>query len=139
MHRILRMVAVLLVVTVATGLPGAHALPFPADRTPGSRIPANRVPVNSEQHSAGCHGDEPAMPSPSPLPSPSPVPVSYECCASGHQAAIPNPTFSSRPLAALVPGLERGEECSLISVGFVDTRVSVVPSNIPPDGAPLRI
>jgi len=134
MQGILRMVAVLLVVTVATGLPGAHALPFSADR-----IPANRIPANPAQHPAGCHGYKPAMPSPSPLPSPSPGPVSYECCASGHQAAIPNPTFSTRPLVALVSGLDRGVEFSPISVGFVETRVSVVPSNSPPDGAPLRI
>jgi hypothetical protein len=131
MHGILRMVAVLLVVTVATAMPGAHALPYPVDRNPAG--PA--------QHPAGCHGYKPAMPSPSPLPSPSPspAPVSYECCASGHQAAIPNPTFSTRPLVALVSGLDRGVEFSLISVGFVETRVSVVPSNSPPDGAPLRI
>jgi len=121
------MVAVLLVVTVATALPGAHALPFAADRTPN----------NPAQHPAGCHGYKPSMPSPSPLSSP--APVSYECCASGHQAAIPNPTFSSRPLVALVLGLDRGVEFSLISVGFVDTRLSIAPSNSPPGAALLRI
>jgi hypothetical protein len=128
MHGILRMVALLLVVAVAMALPGEHALPFPADR-----IPVNRIPANPAQHPAGCHE------MPSPLPSPSPAPVSYECCVSGHQAAIPNPTFSSRPLAALVAALDQGEEVSLSSVGFVDTRVSVVPSNSPPGAAPLRI
>jgi len=132
------MVAMLLVVSVAMALPGgAHALPFPADRIPGDPIPADRVPANPAQHPAGCHGYQPAMPSPSPLSSP--APVSYECCASGHQAAIPNPIFTSRPLVALVSGLDRRQEFFPISVGFVDTRVSVVPSNSPPDGAPLRI
>ncbi len=114
------MVAVLLVVTVATALPGAHALPFAAEQ---------------EQHPAGCHRHGPATRS----PSPSPAPASYECCVSGHQAAIPNPTFSTRPLVALVLGLDRGEEFSLISVGFVDTRLSVAPSNSPPGAALLRI
>ena len=130
MHGILRMVAVLLVVTVATALPGAHALPFPV----------NRVPANPAQHLAGCHG--PATHSPSPSHSPasnSPAPASYECCASGHQAAIPSATFTTRPLVALVSGLARGVEFSLISIGFVETRVSVVPSNSPPHGAQLRI
>ena len=133
MHGILRMVAMLLVVSVAMALPGAHALPFPADR----------IPANPVQHPAACHGYKPTMPSSSSLPLPSPSrsrsPMSYECCASGHQAALPNPTFSSRPLVALVSGLESGEEFSLISVGFVDTRVSLVPSNSPPGSAPLRI
>jgi hypothetical protein len=134
MPGILRMVAVLLVVSVAIALPGAHTLTFPADV-----IPANRIPANPAQHPAGCHGYKPAMPSPPPLPSPSPGPVSYECCASGHQAAIPNPTFSTCPLADLVSGLDRGVEFSPLSVARVYRPLSVVPSNSPPDGAPLRI
>jgi len=129
MHGILRMVAVLLVVTVTTALPGAHALPFPADR----------VPANPGQHPAGCHNHGPATPSPSPSPSRSPAPASYECCVSGHEAAIPNATFSTRPLLALVSALESGEEFPLISVRLVGPRVSVVPSNSPPGAAPLRI
>ena len=137
------MVAVLLVVTVATALPGAHALSFPGDR----------IPANSAQHPAGCHGRGPATPSPSSSHYPdspasnSPVPASYECCVSGHQAAIPNATFTLRsslrsislPCVAALSRLDGDDIDRLDFVDRLHPAGLVIPSNSPPGGVPLRI
>jgi len=116
MQRIWRMVAVLLSLTVATALPGAHALPFPAPQS---------------GHPAGCHEPEPAAPSP--------APTSYQCCANGHHAAIPNAAFSTRPLLTQVAELDGGEDFSLPSTLSAHFSWNVVTSNSPPGIAPLRI
>ena len=138
------MVAVLLVVTVAMALPGAHALPFPADRTPASRILANPA-----QHPAGCHGYEPALPSPSSssVPSPSPAPVSYECCVIGHHAAIPSAEFTIRssvrsislPRMAALSSLNGRDAAGVDVVYGAEAAASGDPSNSPPGASPLRI
>ena len=109
------MIAVLLAGTIVAGLPGAQALAVPG------------APVG---HPAGCHSHRPAAPSPTP---------SYQCCVNGHQAAIPNASFSSRPLDARLCGLAGDEQ---LPVGLACDRhfvTFVVPSNSPPGAAPLRI
>ena len=116
MQGTLRMIAVLVVVTLAAAMPGVHALAFPA------------VPVG---HPAGCHSHRPTTPSPEP--------PSYQCCVSGHDAAIPSASFFFRPPAAQL--------CSWYSdqgfrFGFVPSLRSgdiTVSSNGPPNSAPLRI
>jgi hypothetical protein len=108
----LRMVAVLLVGTIFTGLPGAGALAIPA---PSAGPPA------------GCHGRRPA------------TPTGFQCCVNGHHAAIPNAWFTSRPMDARLLVLAGDEQLRL---GFAAARLFVmfvIPSNSPPGAAPLRI
>jgi hypothetical protein len=120
MHGLLRMVAVLLLLTMATALPGAHVLPFS---------------VTQSGHPAKCHGHGPATPSP--------APTSYQCCVNGHQAAIPNAAFSLRSslgsVAAQVDRLDGRELSRLDFVRIFRSGLFVVPSISPPDAAPLRI
>src|ERR1700730_17137493 len=92
MQRTSGMIAVLLLVVTAAAVPGAHALAFSAAQ------PA---------HPAGCHSHGP--------PTPAPAPTSFQCCVTGHQAAIPNASFSPRPLAGRLCALTAGEQ---ISQGF---------------------
>jgi len=116
MHGILRMVVVLLSLSVATALPGAHALPFPAAQT---------------GHPAGCHGHGPAAPSP--------APASYQCCVNGHDAAIPSAACAMRPLVAQFAALAGGEDLALASTFRADFSSNVVTAGSPPGTAPLRI
>jgi hypothetical protein len=115
MHGILRVVATLLLFTMALGLPGAQAMP--------SVAPAG--------HAAGCHGHEPATPSP--------VPTSYRCCVNGHHAAIPNLSFSLRVVAAQVGSLDSNDGPRLASPLRLNSSLLVFPSDSPPSAAPLRI
>jgi hypothetical protein len=113
----LRMIAVLLLVTMTAALPGAQALGFPA--------------MEASHPAAGCHSHGPATPSP--------APTSYQCCVSGHDVAIPNVSFSSRPLASRLCGLAADKQLCL---GFAPDRHSVMfvlPADSPPGAAPLRI
>lgn len=116
MHRILRMVAVLLSLTMTTALPGAHAVAIPATQT---------------GHPAGCHSHGPATPSP--------APASYQCCVSGHHAAIPSVSFSAQLLLAQFATLDGGEDLSLASTLFAHSSLNVVTAGSPPGIAPLRI
>jgi hypothetical protein len=116
MQRSSGMIAVLLLVVTAAAVPGAHALAFLTTQ------PA---------HPAGCHNHGPATPVP--------APISFQCCVSGHQAAIPIASFSSIPHDAGLCGLAADEPHR---PGFALDRHSVmfvVPSNSPPGAAPLRI
>jgi hypothetical protein len=110
------MVAALLLVVMATALPGAHTLAFLATQ------PARP---------AGCHGHGSAAPSP--------APTSFRCCAGGHHVAIPSASFSPRPLAVQLCRLAADEH---LTGSFARDRLSamlMVPSNGPPVAAPLRI
>jgi hypothetical protein len=82
MQGILRTVAGLLLVTMAGALPGVQPVAFPA---------AQAVP--SHLHPAGCPSQGPVAPGP--------APISYQCCVKGHRVAIPNASFTFRPLAAV--------------------------------------
>jgi hypothetical protein len=77
MQRPFRILAIFLVAVSASALPDLHALAF-SGAGPASRHLA-----------AGCHHRLPVAPSK--------APVSYQCCAGGHEAAIPNAVFSSPP------------------------------------------
>ena len=114
MHGILRMVALLLLITMSA-MPSAQAMPFPAAQT---------------GHPAGCHGHGPATPLPSQ--------TDFQCCANGHQAAMPNAAFSLGSDFAEPCMLEQSKGANLGFVSF-DSALFVIPSNSPPGVAPLRI
>jgi hypothetical protein len=111
MHGILRMLAILLSLTVATALPGAHDLPLPAA-------------------AAGCH-HQPA--------NPSPAPRNYQCCASGHDAAMPSAALSLLLMASHLCGFDHSDGPRRDFVRLAHFAVLIVPSNSPPGIAPLRI
>jgi len=111
------MIAVGLLGTIFAALPGAQTLAaFPA-------APAG--------HPAGCHSHRP--------PTPSPAPASYQCCVSGHDAAIPNAAFSSRPLEARICSVAVAQQVRLDSSSDRLSVTFVVPSNSPPGAVSLRI
>jgi hypothetical protein len=115
MHGIVRMVATLLVLTVAA-LPGALAMP---------PVPA---PAG---HAAGCHGHGPA--------NPKHLPTSYQCCVSGHHAAVPTVSFSLRGVATQVGSLDGVDGLRFALLLSVNSAVLIFPSNSPPGLTPLRI
>lgn len=115
MHGILRVVATLLLVAMALGLPGAEAMP--------SVAPAG--------HAAGCHGHGPATPLP--------VPTSYQCCVNGHHAAIPNLSFCLRFVAAQVSSLDSSDGPRLALLLRLNSAVPGFLSDSPPGLVPLRI
>lgn len=120
MHGILRMVATLLLLTLpltmAAALPETQAMPFAA-------APA--------RHAAGCHGYGPATPVP--------ASTSYECCVSGHQAAVPIASFSLRFADAQVCRLNGCDGPGFVLLPSLKPAMLVFPSNSPPGLAPLRI
>lgn len=116
-----RMIAVLLVAT--TALPGAQALAV-----------SGAQPVPLRLHPAGCHHQESTVPT-----TPDPAPTSYQCCANGHHAAIPNGSFTLRSMAAQLCGLAAADQLRLSSASCRHSEMFVVPSNSPPNAAPLRI
>jgi hypothetical protein len=118
MHRLGRMIAVLLALTMASALPGAHAVTIPATQT---------------GHPAGCHSHGPA--------SSSPAPTSYQCCVNGHHWTIPSVSFSFSERLVLAPfaTLDGGEDLSLASTLSTHFSLNAVTASSPPGIAPLRI
>jgi len=110
-----RIVAVVVLVAVGAAFASAQA----SDHS----IPQPKLPP--------CHGQMPEQPSR--------VPVSYQCCVNGHHAAIPQATFSARPLLALFSKSEGGQNSSLASVLAAHFSTVIVPASSPPGIAPLRI
>jgi hypothetical protein len=115
MHGIVRMVAVVLLIAMAA-MPAAQAMPVPAVQTP---------------HPAGCHSHGPATPSP--------APASYQCCVTGHDAAIPSAARSPRPVVARFAAWDGGESLALASTFSAHFSSNVVTSSSPPGIAPLRV
>jgi hypothetical protein len=110
------MIAVLLLVVMTAAFPGAHALAF-----------LTTQPV----HPAGCHNHGPA--------SPSSAPISFQCCVSGHQTAMPNASYSPHPLAGRLCASTAGEQLSQdFALGRLPAML-IVPSNSPPGAVRLRI
>jgi hypothetical protein len=121
MYVIWRMVAVWLVMSVACTLISAQ---------PPLLLAAQGG------HAAGCHdGQGPTSPSPA---LPSPVPKGYECCVSGHHAAIPSAAFSFRS-ATVGLSVNRGDVREGNFVPFILSSRLVVFSSSPPGAVPLRI
>jgi hypothetical protein len=110
-----RIVAVIVLVAVGAAFASAQASEH--------SIPQPKLPP--------CHGHVPELPSR--------VPVSYQCCVNGHHAAMPQATFSARPLLALFSKSDSGENFSLGFALSAHSSIIVVPSSSPPGIAPLRI
>ena len=120
----LRRVAVLLLATMAVALGGGQALAFPE---------AQAVPLHPVHlHPAGCHSPEPVAPA-------SPLPTSYHCCLSGHDAAVPNASFTVRSMAAQLCSLVSVDDARLNLASSLRSEKLPAPSNSPPSGVPLRI
>jgi hypothetical protein len=115
MYGNLRVVAILLLVTLVAMLSGAQALP---------------VPAAHPNHPAGCHGHGPAIPAP--------ARNSYQCCVGGHHAAIPNASFSPRPVVAQICTLHAGQDTGLNFVRRHSVPFTVL-SDSPPGVTPLRL
>jgi hypothetical protein len=120
----LRTVAVLLVVTMAAALAGGQAFAFPEAQA------VLLHPVHL--HPAGCHSSKPLTPA-------STLPTSYQCCANGHHAAIPNASFTVRSTAAQLCSLASVDEPRLNFACFLNSGKLLTPANSPSGGAPLRI
>ena len=88
------------------------------------------LPVKDAGHPAGCHGPMPATPSP--------APTSHDCCASGHQSAIPASAFSLHPT---VVEFSYANDCDLraIVASHKCSTEHVTLSDSPPGAAPLLI
>jgi hypothetical protein len=121
MHGSWRIVGLVLLIATAANLPGMQAMPSTA-------APAS--------HPAGCHGHTPGSQGPA---IPSPAPTSYQCCVSGHQAALPNVAFSLRSHAALLCNLNDGASLDSDLAPDALPVVFVVPSDSPPVTGSLRI
>jgi hypothetical protein len=67
------------------------------------------------------------------------LPTSYQCCANGHQAAIPNASFTVRAMAAQLCRLVSVDEARLNFASSLHSEKLPAPSNSPPGGVPLRI
>jgi hypothetical protein len=104
----------ILLITVVVTLPGAHAFAF-------SFSPA--------EHPSACHSHTPAK---QPL-----APVNYQCCAGGHDAAVPSKAFSSSPPLLQPEDLDGSPE--LVSSGALPSLPFVASTNSPPELTPLRI
>jgi hypothetical protein len=101
---------------------------------------ANHGPAPSValgERPAGCHAHK-NLPD-SPLPhSPLPAPASYQCCLTGHDAAVVPASTSPQPPAPSAPAPPQIE--SLLTGYFLGgLEVSMVPSAEPPGTTPLRI
>jgi hypothetical protein len=116
MQTSLRMIAMGLLGAIFIALPGAQAL--------------SAFSIAPARHPAGCHSHAPATPSP--------TPPSYQCCVSGHAAAIPNAAFSN-PLEARICGMAVAQQLRLDSSSDRLSVLFVVPSNSPPGAVSLRI
>jgi hypothetical protein len=121
MHGSWRIVGLVLLIATAAALLDAQTMPITAA---------------AASHPAGCHSRAPIDHAPA---IPSPAPVSYQCCVSGHQAALPNVAFSLRSNSALLCDLESGASVGSDLAPNSLLVVFVVPSDSPPIVAPLRI
>ena len=98
-------------------------------------------PVAPVERAAACPMHDgntlPVSHHPSPPRSPRPVPTNYQCCLTGHNAAVVQSTYAPQPSAAgtrvtlLQPSMT---ECLSTSL-----EVSIVLHASPPGSAPLRI
>jgi len=87
-----------------------------------------------DERPAGCHAHGGQS-----LPlSPLPAPVSYQCCLTGHDAAVVPDSISPQPPAQCA-AVHRQIEPLLTGYFLGDFEVSMIPSADPPGITPLRI
>ncbi len=124
----LLLIAALVMATLTT--PSSAVTVAAADHAPSAAL---------DERPAGCHAHGGQSLPLSPLPhSPLPVPVGYQCCLTGHDAAVVPDSISLQPPAqcAAVP---RQIESLLTGYFLVDSEVSMIPTADPPGITPLRI
>ena len=124
----LLLIAALVMATLTT--PSSAVTVAAADHAPSATL---------DERPAGCHAHGGQSLPLSPLPhSPLPAPASYQCCLTGHDAAVVPDSISPQPPAqcAAVP---RQIESLLTGYFLVDFEVSMIPSADPPGITPLRI
>lgn len=89
---------------------------------------------------AGCHDH--ALPASLPLPvAPAtipPAPRSYQCCVTGHHAAIPFASFSLRLVLACIGPADAGQFSFVTKLHF-SSLILVLPFSSPPGSFSLRI
>jgi len=94
-----------------------------------------------DERSAGCHahGGQSFPLSPLP-PSPLPAPVSYQCCLTGHDAAVvPASTSPQPPAQCQYAPVTLQIQSALTAYSLGDLEVSMLLSADPPGTTPLRI
>jgi hypothetical protein len=118
----------LIAALVTAALPTGALVLAAADHAPSAAV---------GERPAGCHAHK--NPPDSPLPhSPLPAPASYQCCLTGHDAAVVPASTSPQPPAPSAPAPPQIE--SLLTGYFLGgLEVSMVPSAEPPGTTPLRI
>jgi len=137
--KVLGLVMVMAIVTapLATGaIADDHRQTTSAQATSAKRM------AGLDDHRGGCHahsrGTFPHVPTPDSPSQDSPVPGSYQCCLTGHDAAVvqaPLPTQpSDQSAAATLKSEPPLRECALLGL-----EISAVLSAGPPLGIPLRI
>jgi len=126
-----RAAAVLLLGMTAANAMGAADMARPAGLFP-ERASADFAPQPGSP--AGCHSHEnPAYPA---------VPVTprgYECCVTGHRAAIRLASFSLRPVLACVGEAGRARQIPLATTVHFSSLALITPFGSPPGGFSLRI
>lgn len=100
---------------------------------------ASAPPKGRGEVSAGCHGHGGAALPDSRLPhSPLPAPVNYQCCLTGHDAAVVQASSFAQPSAQCTRATLR-VEFALTGRLFGGFEMSIVHSADPPGITPLRI
>jgi hypothetical protein len=124
----LLLIAALLMATLATR---SLAIAV-ADHAPSAAV---------DERPAGCHAHGGQSLPPSPLPrSPLPAPVSYQCCLTGHDAAVvPASTSPQPPAQCQYTQVTLQIQSALTAYILGDLEVSMLLSADPPRTTPLRI
>jgi hypothetical protein len=120
----------LIAALVSAALPTGALVLAAADHVPSAAV---------DERPAGCHAHGGQSLPLSQLPhSPLPAPASYQCCLTGHDAAVVPASTSPQPPAPSAPVPPQIE--SLLTGYFLGgLEVSMVPSAEPPGTTPLRI
>jgi hypothetical protein len=114
MATISRIAMLILVVAVASVLPGTAVVALPA-----------------AHHPARCHGNMPDAPAP--------APVSHQCCVTGHQSAMPSAAFNPRPPVMQFWATGAGDDVFFASQAVHESLQGQSSTGSPPGLAPLRI
>jgi hypothetical protein len=139
---VFRAVAILLIGMTAVSAVDAAAMAPPAglfSERPSSELSSASL-ASRPARPAGCHDH--ALPASLALPvvpaTVPPAPRSYQCCVTGHHAAIPFASFSLRTALACIGPADTGQFSSLTTLHF-SSLILVSPFGSPPGSFSLRI
>jgi hypothetical protein len=100
-----------------------------------SHVPqASTTSSGANNHLAGCHDDAPPASHPNPLP----APVKYQCCITGHEAAVLHASDLPWPVTECAHFVEQSDPCALPSFSKHFETVLLLSAD-PPLQSPLRI